>query len=383
VDMGSSNEKEGTAFTNTPKSYFLGVAVVGLVGLGFWVWKNRVDLATHSFLDPLLPEETPVGIEKVTTLMIKNSNGLTYTHSIKATIEFRNIETKKVEDAALWEIEDNRSGTVSVSIVPKTVGKYEYSLLIGNKRIQGAPWNIVFVKDDRLYDNFPININSPLGGNELVMFGKHSDIKPVKPSEIEYPPLIEAIKTTDNYWPRNVKFLYNICMDYGRSHYFFTDAHETIPAQIHTFGFGNYGTATLEERTNFFTNLGISGNVIPIFLDPSPTRSNLLTRTKYELLQRYILSTGKSAYDASRLAIAILASTTQHTLRFLTILILDAIPNTFRHQVSFCYFQINITHQNDAIYLKFSLINYVPTTGTWQSSPTKPLSRNNRKKNSC
>jgi len=322
-----------------------------------------------------------LGVEKISTLIIKDSKGVFYTHSVSTRVELKNAVTGKIEDAAIWDIEDNRNGSVLVSIVPKIVGQYDVSILIGNKRIQGAPWRVLFTNDDRLYDNFPIIINPVLKEAKLVMFPKHAiqDSEPSKHFDIDYPPLIEAIKECDTYWPRNINILHNICLDYGRSHYFFTDGDESLPAKIHIFGFGNYGTATTEERNIFFTKFGLKGDFLKIFQEPSPTRSNLLTRVKYELLQRYILSKDKTENEASRLALAILASTTQHTLRHLSSLIIDALPQLYRQQISFCYFQINIFQQNNEIYLKFSFINYVPTSGVWQSSPTKPLPKNNRK----
>jgi hypothetical protein len=60
---------------------------------------------------------------------------------------------------------------------------------------------------------------------------------------------------------------------------------------------------TDDEKLAFFNELRIEAkvNILDVTTSITPTRSNLITRVKYELLKRYFLEKGKSELEASRM----------------------------------------------------------------------------------
>ena len=71
-----------------------------------------------------------------------------------------------------------------------------------------------------------------------------------------------------------------ISTDYGRSHYFFTDNTQEIPAQIHQYCYRNHGNVSDEDREVFFYgDIGIDIE-IEWCDDVTPTRGLIITRVK-------------------------------------------------------------------------------------------------------
>jgi len=215
----------------------------------------------------------------------------------------------------------------------------------------------------------------------LSFFSRQSDQPSLRPSQLEYPQLVEAISKTKDYLPSEPKQLYQIVVDYGRSHYFFTNGSDTIPRQIHEYGFRNFGTSTPEQCISFFDKLGFPGDqVLRKFEEgPTPVRSNLLTRIKFELLRNFLSENGKTPQKSSELALAILAGTTQHTLAYLKHRVLSHLPGPLRSVIRFVWFRVNIIFRKNRVFLEISFLNFLPKEGTWQTSPGERIPRNNRK----
>eukprot|EP01126_Amoeba_proteus_P031879 TRINITY_DN3118_c0_g1_i13.p1 TRINITY_DN3118_c0_g1~~TRINITY_DN3118_c0_g1_i13.p1 ORF type:complete len:304 (-),score=31.35 TRINITY_DN3118_c0_g1_i13:400-1311(-) len=112
--------------------------------------------------------------------------------------------------------------------------------------------------------------------------------------QLDYDALTRSIESS-NFWPRDHNTLKQIVIDYGRSHYFFTDMQLTIPEAVHKFIFRNFGTSKEDdhERIRFFENLGVKGGDLLKQVElVTPVRSSIISRTKYEMLVNHLVECG-------------------------------------------------------------------------------------------
>lgn len=149
---------------------------------------------------------------------------------------------------------------------------------------------------------------------------------------------------------------------------------------IHTYIFRSVGNvaADAQERIDFFEKYGIRGeDLLKHTEEITPIRSNILTRTKYEMLVSYLMSFGKTEhYSRSMLyflcpnfvVLSILAMglTTQNVLRHIKLSALKGLPakEDPRHPaVQFCFFRTDVSVIEGEAILSVSFVNYVPDSG--------------------
>eukprot|EP01126_Amoeba_proteus_P031877 TRINITY_DN3118_c0_g1_i11.p1 TRINITY_DN3118_c0_g1~~TRINITY_DN3118_c0_g1_i11.p1 ORF type:complete len:365 (-),score=42.29 TRINITY_DN3118_c0_g1_i11:102-1196(-) len=197
--------------------------------------------------------------------------------------------------------------------------------------------------------------------------------------QLDYDALTRSIESS-NFWPRDHNTLKQIVIDYGRSHYFFTDMQLTIPEAVHKFIFRNFGTSKEDdhERIRFFENLGVKGGDLLKQVElVTPVRSSIISRTKYEMLVNHLVECGSEKRRARELAIRAMALTTQHGMRVIKTFILKKFPSRNDPKVpslQFCFFCTNV-HRNqidNQIHLTITFINYLPGEGVWQSHCSIP-----------
>lgn len=185
----------------------------------------------------------------------------------------------------------------------------------------------------------------------------------------------EVHHNEDDFWPSSPRFCKWIGIDYGRSHYFFTEEKDTIPLAVHENIFGNSGNKTNEEMLEFFSSLGLNTTeILTISSSITPTRSNLLARVKFEMLKNYFVSKGKTEEESRKISLIGMGITTQHGLKIVKFKICETIvPDNAdlrrKFGLSFCFFQTNffVDPNSNEAKVSVTFINYVPTSGCWQS----------------
>jgi hypothetical protein len=184
--------------------------------------------------------------------------------------------------------------------------------------------------------------------------------------------LIEQMKECDcsnnfKIWPKDSNDVYrSITVDYGRSHYFFTEDCLDIPRQVHEYCYRNYGNVDDENRKLFLVELGINSD--PKILDnTTPTRNNLITRVKFELLKNYF--NGKGIQDYDQMALVGMHYTTQNPLRWIKTKAIRKIEELYPDQANklrFPFVKINFTVEENIPVLNIKMRNYCPKKGCWQ-----------------
>lgn len=133
------------------------------------------------------------------------------------------------------------------------------------------------------------------------------------PDKLKYKTLLEEL--TKEPWTRSNKQLAAMSADFGRSHYFFTNKGDEIPQAVHKYCFTAEGELPDDERQSFLEKLGIKGDTLVADLSsPSPARSAIVTRVKYEMLKGFLIESGIPKIRASKVALQAMYMSTQEFL---------------------------------------------------------------------
>eukprot|EP01129_Flabellula_baltica_P006855 TRINITY_DN2621_c0_g1_i1.p1 TRINITY_DN2621_c0_g1~~TRINITY_DN2621_c0_g1_i1.p1 ORF type:complete len:303 (+),score=41.97 TRINITY_DN2621_c0_g1_i1:52-909(+) len=166
----------------------------------------------------------------------------------------------------------------------------------------------------------------------------------------------------------NVPACRSVSVDYGRSHYFFTDGEIDIPELVHMYCYRNYGEVTDEEREAFFRER-IGLDIDPVWADDvTPTRGFIVARTKYELLCEWWRDNGFEGEDRY-LAFLGMYYTTQHPLRYIKGKIIDALYEQYgteEIEFRFSFVRIDFTVEQAEPILTVTYLNFAPKKENWQ-----------------
>jgi len=188
------------------------------------------------------------------------------------------------------------------------------------------------------------------------------------PDKLKYKKSLQELSS--DIWPRGIKQLASICADFGRSHYFFTEHKDSIAKAVHKYCFAAEDEISTNEREEFLEKLAVKGeNVVNDLSSPSPSRSAIITRVKYEMLKNYLVEQGLTQDRASKIALQGMYLTTQDFLAWIKYSSLQALEKEFpTAKFTFAFFQSNIwVNDEKSAFLSITLINTKPESGCWQS----------------
>jgi len=160
----------------------------------------------------------------------------------------------------------------------------------------------------------------------------------------------------------------SIAVDYGRSHYFFTNGSLLSAEIVHQYCYMNFGEVEEDERGRFFRER------IGLLCDPkladdvTPTRGLIITKVKYEVLCEFWHECGFG--DESRsLAFMGMYYSTQHPLRYIKHRIINAIQEAYGNvemEFKFPFVRIDFFVRDEEPMLGVTYLNFFPKKGNWQ-----------------
>lgn len=204
------------------------------------------------------------------------------------------------------------------------------------------------------------------------------------PDKLQYKKMLQELQA--DTWPRTMKQLAVISADFGRSHYFFTDHKDSIAQAVHKYCFATEDEIPNKDREEFLAKFSIKGeSIVTDLSSPSPTRSAIITRVKYEMLKNYLAEQGLTQVRASKIALQGMYLATQDYLAWIKFSSLQALEKEFPSvKVTFAFFQSDIwVDKENRAFLTITLINTKPESGAWQSIGVVPTDNKKCVKAEC